>query len=69
MIARTPCNAYFPPTGLPLTEFPHPTAARHTLRFPMLDDLPTNIEATLLRPRAHGADGVPHIELPHDPDT
>lgn len=35
----------------------------------MLDDLPTNIEATLLRPRAHGADGVPHIELPHDPDT
>lgn len=35
----------------------------------MLDDLPTNIEATLLRPRIPGADGVPHIEQPHDPDT
>lgn len=40
-----------------------------TLRFTMFDDLPTSIEATLLRPRLIGADGVPHIEQSDDPST
>lgn len=29
----------------------------------------STFEATLLRPRLVGADGIPHIETPDDPDT
>ena len=35
----------------------------------MLPELPPTIEATLLRPRLLATDGMPHVELAHDPDT
>lgn len=35
----------------------------------MLPELPPTIEATLFRPRLLAADGNPHVELAHDPET